>query len=366
MSEIKIKPPLWVLLEMTYKCPLACPYCYNQIDFANVKDGMSKEDWFRVMEQSREMGAVQIGFSGGEPLLNKDIVEIVKKASDLKFYTNLITSCVGAPKDIFFKLKDAGLKTVQVSIQSHDKDTINYITNNKNSYDDKMKGLKDIKEAGLQLIMNVCITRQNIHQMREIIQFADDMGSNYLEIANVQYYGWALENIQALLPTEKQLDEAKKITDEYRAKKNRLKVFFVVPDYYANRPKACMNGWGDTFLTINPQGLALPCNAATSLPMEFPSVKEHSIEYIWNESKAFNYFRGYEWMKDPCRSCDEKEKDFGGCRCQAFAITKDLHGADPVCDKSSYHHLVTEAADKINDEKKVVFRTKQNSILLSN
>lgn len=362
----EIKPPLWILLELTHKCPLECAYCYNQLDFAKTKDAMSKDDWFKVMDEAREMGAVQLGISGGEPLLNKDIVEIVKHANDLKFYTNLITSGVGAPKGIVKKLKDAGLKTVQLGIQSHDKDTMTLITNNKNSYDEKIAFAKEVKEAGLQLIINTCITRQNIHQVGEIIEFADELGGNYLEIANIQYYGWALKNINALLPTEEQLTKAKEVTDFYRSKEKAMKVFFVVPDYFADRPKACMNGWGTTFLTINPDGVALPCNTANTLPLDFPNVKDFTIEQIWNESEAFNYFRGDKWMKPTCRTCDEKEKDFGGCRCQAFALTGDMNEADPVCSKSEFHHVVTNKVEEsLNSlDAKVIYRNKKNSLSL--
>ena len=365
--QTDIKPPLWMLLELTHKCPLECSYCYNQLDFANTKDSMSKEDWFRVMEEARAMGAVQLGFSGGEPLLNKDILEIVKKAADLKFYTNLITSGVGADLSIVPKLKEAGLKTVQLGIQSHDAKTTALITNNKNAQRDKLAFAKACKDNGLQLIVNSCITRQNIHQVGDIIEFANSIGANYLEIANIQYYGWALKNIDALLPTEEQLKKAKEEVDFYREKRDDMKVFFVVPDYFATRPKACMNGWGTTFLTINPDGVALPCNTANTLPLEFPNVKEFSVKEIWNDSEAFNFFRGDKWMKEPCRTCPEKETDFGGCRCQAYALTKDMNEADPVCDKSSYHKVVlnkVQTALKSNSEP--VYRNKQNSLSFIN
>lgn len=360
----EIKPPLWVLLELTHKCPLECAYCYNQLDFVNTKNNMTKSDWFRVLEEVRSMGAVQLGISGGEPLLNKDVVEIVQKASDLKFYTNLITSGVGAPKGIVAKLKEVGLKTVQLGIQSHDKNTMTLITNNKDAYDEKIAFAKEVKDAGLQLIVNSCITRQNIHQVGEIIEFAQSLGANYLEIANIQYYGWASKNINALLPTKEQLEEAKRVTNLYREKNEEMRVFLVVPDYFATRPKACMNGWGTTFLTINPDGVALPCNTANTLPLDFPNVKEFSIEEIWNNSEAFNFFRGYKWMKEPCSSCDEKEKDFGGCRCQAYALTKDLKATDPVCSKSFDHHLITQKIKESqeNKEHKIFYRNRQNSL----
>lgn len=366
-ERLDIKPPLWVLLELTHKCPLECSYCYNQLDFVNTKDAMSKDDWFRVMDESRELGAVQLGISGGEPLLNKDIVDIVQRANDLKFYTNLITSGVGAPKGIVKKLKDAGLKTVQLGIQSHDENTMTLITNNKNSYKEKMVFAKEVKDAGLQLIVNTCITRQNIHQVGDIIEFAQSLDADYLEIANIQYYGWALKNINALLPSQEQLNEAKAKVNEYRQKDDAMKVFLVVPDYFAERPKACMNGWGSTFLTINPDGVALPCNTANTLPLDFPNVKENSIKEVWYESEAFNYFRGDSWMKEPCRTCDERDKDFGGCRCQAFALTGEMNAADPVCSKSPDHAVVTQ---KIQDsitysDQKIFYRNRKNSISFS-
>ena len=363
----EIKPPLWILLELTHKCPLECAYCYNQLDFANTKDAMSKDDWFRVMEQAREMGAVQLGISGGEPLLNKDVVEIVKKANDLKFYTNLITSGVGAPKGIVAKLKEAGLKTVQLGVQSHDKNTMTLITNNKSAYDEKIAFAKEVKDAGLQLIVNTCITRQNIHQVGDIIEFAESLGANYLEIANIQYYGWALKNVNALLPTQEQISDARIVTNHYRNERKDMKVFFVVPDYFATRPKACMNGLGTTFLTINPDGIALPCNTANTLPLEFPNVKEFSVEQIWNESESFNYFRGDKWMKEPCRTCDEKEKDFGGCRCQAYALTGDMNATDPVCIKSPNHGIINKKIEEsvIHFDDKIIYRNRLNSLTFS-
>lgn len=363
MSDIK--PPLWLLLELTHKCPLECAYCYNQLDFASTKDSMSKEKWFEVMKEARVLGAVQLGISGGEPLLNKDLVEIIKEANRLKFYTNLITSGLGADISILQKLKDAGLKTIQLGIQSHEENTMTLITNNKNAYRDKIAFAKEAKRLGIQLIINSCITRQNIHQIGDIIDFADSLDANYLEVANIQYYGWALENIDALLPTQEQLDIAKEVTDLYRAKKESMKVFFVVPDYYATRPKACMNGWASTFLTINPDGLALPCNTANTLPLGFPNVNQSTIKEIWYDSEAFNYFRGNKWMNKTCQSCDEKEQDFGGCRCQAYALTKDMHETDPVCEKSAYHGVVTKIVENsLSDfSKKPMYRNKKNSLL---
>lgn len=365
-EKAAIKPPLWVLLELTHKCPLECNYCYNQLDFANTKDSMTKEDWFRVLEETRALGAVQLGISGGEPLLNKDIVEIVKKASDLKFYTNLITSGVGNfDKDIVYKLKEAGLKTIQLGVQSSNEDTMTLITNNKSSYKEKIEFARKVKDAGIQLIINSCITRQNIEEIGEIIEFAEELGANYLEVANIQYYGWALKNVNALLPSQEQLEKAEKVVNEYREKRDDMKLFFVVPDYFASRPKACMNGWGTTFLTINPDGMALPCNTANTLPIDFPNVKEHSIKDIWFNSSGFNFFRGDKWMKEPCRTCDEREKDFGGCRCQAYALTKDMNATDPVCSKSFDRNIVDKIIDdSFKTESEIVYRNKKNSLLL--
>ena len=367
---VEVKPPLWILLELTHKCPLECPYCYNQMDFAKIGDTMQKEDWFRVMEQAREMGAVQIGFSGGEPLLNKDLVEIVQKASDLGFYTNLITSGVGAQEGIAQKLANAGLKTVQIGIQSHDPEVVDFLTNNKTAYKQKHDFAKDVKDAGMQIVVNATIHKYNIDHIDKIIDHCHNMGANYLELANLQYYGWALENINKLLPTKEQIAAAIKTTNVYRDnKENKMTTFFVVPDYHEVRPKACMNGWGDTFITINPEGDALPCNMANTLPLTFPNVKDYSVQDIWDRSTSFNYFRGDKWMDEPCRTCDEKEKDFGGCRCQAFALTNDMHAADPVCDKSSNHHIIQEKVKNAALEKStdgLVYRNRNNSMSYMN
>jgi pyrroloquinoline quinone biosynthesis protein E len=361
----EIKAPLWMLLELTHKCPLECPYCYNQLDFAKIDDQMQKEDWLRVMEEAREMGVVQIGFSGGEPLLNKDLPELVKKASGLGFYTNLITSGVGAEEGIVKKLKEAGLKNVQIGIQSSEKEIMTLLTNNKTAYEQKIKFAKEVKEAGMQIVINATVHKLNIDHVDKIIEFAHNLGAEYLEIANVQYYGWALENIDKLLPSKEQIKEAKRVTNIYRDnKENKMKVFFVVPDYHEVRPKACMNGWGSTFLTINPEGDALPCNMANTLPLKFPNVKNFSLQDIWNRSNSFNFFRGDEWMSEPCRTCDEKEKDFGGCRCQAFALTNDMNAADPVCEKSPHHNIVTNTVKRAMETSSdgLVYRNRNNSM----
>ena len=364
-KSISTTPPLWMLLELTYKCPLECLYCYNQTDFAKFNDTMKKEDWFRVMEEAREMGAVQIGFSGGEPILNKDLPEIVKKASDLGFYTNLITSGVGGEPNIVQKLKEAGLKNVQISIQSNKEDVAQLLTNNKGALAQKKIFAKQVKDAGMQIVVNATTHKYNIDHIDEVIDFAENLGAQYMEIANVQFYGWASENIAKLLPSNEQIMKAKKIVDSYRQnKKNTMKVFFIVSDYHANKPKACMNGWGTTFLTINPDGLALPCNMASTLPLKFPNVKDYSIEDIWTRSSSFNYFRGDKWMPEPCQSCDEKNKDFGGCRCQAFALTNDMHKTDPVCEKSTNNYIIKDIvkiASKGSDDS-IVYRNKKNSI----
>ena len=361
----EIKAPLWMLLELTHKCPLECPYCYNQLDFAKIDDKMKKEDWLRVIEEAREMGVVQIGFSGGEPLLNKDLPELIKKASGLGFYTNLITSGVGAEEGLVKKLKEAGLKNVQIGIQSSEKEIMTLLTNNKTAYEQKIKFAKEVKEAGMQIVINATIHKLNIDHVDKIIEFAHNLGAEYLEIANVQYYGWALENIDKLLPSKEQITEAKRVTNIYRDnKENKMKVFFVVPDYHEVRPKACMNGWGSTFLTINPEGDALPCNMANTLPLKFPNVKNFSLQDIWNRSNSFNYFRGDEWMSEPCRTCPEKKKDFGGCRCQAFALTNDMSATDPVCEKSPHHDIVTNTVKKAMETSSdgLVYRNRNNSM----
>jgi len=367
-NNLNITPPRWLLAELTYKCPLQCPYCSNPLDYSKHSSEISTEDWKRVLSQARKMGAVQLGFSGGEPLTRQDLPELVQHARQLGYYSNLITSGYGLTEEKIIQLKEAGLDHIQVSIQASSKELNDHIAGTE-SYETKKQVAHLVKKHGYPMVLCVVIHRENIHQMTQILEMAEELGADYLELANTQYYGWAHENRDLLMPTKEQFEEAEVIAQAYKEKvAGKMKIYYVIPDFHEDRPKACMNGWGTTFLTIAPDGAALPCHSARELPgLDCPNVTEHSVEEIWNESKAFNFFRGTEWMKEPCRSCDEKEKDFGGCRCQAYILTGDMNNTDPVCSKSPDHHVIDEALDSArqsalsDDEQPLVFRNSKNS-----
>lgn len=339
-----VHKPRWLLAELTYACPLQCPYCSNPLDYAKYPSEISTEDWKRVLSQARKMGAVQLGFSGGEPLTRQDLPELVQHARELGYYSNLITSGYGLDEEKIIQLKSAGLDHIQVSIQASTQELNDHLAGTK-SFQHKNEVARLVKKHGYPMVLCVVIHRENIHQMQQILEMAEELGADYLELANTQYYGWAHLNRDLLLPTKEQFQEAEKIAQDFKEKvAGKMKIYYVIPDFYEDRPKACMNGWGTTFLTIAPDGTALPCHSARELPgLDCPSVNDYSIEEIWNESKAFNFFRGDDWMKEPCRSCDEKHKDFGGCHCQAYLLTGDMYSADPVCSKSPDHHVIEEA-----------------------
>ncbi len=364
-----ITPPRWLLAELTYACPLQCPYCSNPVDYANYQTELSTDDWKRVLSEARKMGAVQLGFSGGEPLTRKDLVELVKHARELGYYSNLITSGYGLTEEKIIQLKEAGLDHIQVSIQASTQELNDHIAGT-TSFNHKKEVAHLVKKHGYPMVLCVVIHRENIHQMPQILEMAEELGADYLELANTQYYGWARINRDLLLPAKEQFEQAEQIAQAFKEKvAGKMKIYYVVPDYYEDRPKACMNGWGTTFLTIAPDGVALPCHSARDLPgLDCPNVNDYSIQEIWRDSKAFNFFRGLDWMKEPCRSCDEKEKDYGGCRCQAYLLTGDMHAADPVCGKSPEHGLINKAitsasaeAMLLNNEKPLIFRNSKNS-----
>ncbi len=368
----RISPPRWLLAELTYSCPLQCPYCANPIDFARIKSELNTEDWLRVLSEARAMGAVQLGFSGGEPLVRPDLTELVKHARQLGYFSNLITSGYGMTEAKIVELKEAGLDHIQVSIQSPEK-TLNDELAGTESYDHKKEVARLVKKNGYPMVLCVVIHRKNIHQMHDILAMASDLGADYLELANTQYYGWAHLNRDQLLPTKEQFVEAESIAQAYKEKvKGKMKIYYVVPDFYEDRPKACMNGWGTTFLTIAPDGTALPCHSARELPgLDCPNVKDMSVHDIWHHSAAFNHFRGFEWMKEPCRSCPEKTKDFGGCHCQAYLLTGDMHNTDPACSLSPDRQRVYDAIFQARHDaesanaKPLVFRNPKNSKALT-
>jgi len=340
-----VGPPLWLLAELTYDCPLHCPYCSNPTDPTETKNELTTEQWQQVFSQGRDMGAVQLGFSGGEPLLRKDLEVLVKHARGLGFYTNLITSGIGLTEQRITKLKEAGLDHIQISFQGADPELNDAIAGRGNAYQQKFNMAKSVKAQGYPMVLNFVLSKQNLDQIADIMRLSCELEADYVELATAQYYGWAYKNRDHLLPSQAQLIEAERVVNEFREEQQGKgpHFIFVTPDYYEVRPKACMNGWASTFLTVTPDGSALPCHSAKMLPLTFPNVKDKSISDIWQQDFSFDYFRGDSWMPQPCQSCDEKEKDFGGCRCQAFMMTGDMHKTDPVCNKSEDHHLIQEA-----------------------
>lgn len=343
-------PPLWLLAELTYRCPLQCPYCSNPLDFARSHDELSTAEWIEVFRQAREMGAAQLGFSGGEPLVRQDLVELIAAARGLGYYSNLITSGIGLTEEKIASFADAGLDHIQISFQAADEEVNNLLAGSQKAFAHKLEMARAVKKHGYPMVLNFVTHRHNIDNIDQIIRLCIELEADFVELATCQFYGWAELNRTGLLPSKEQLVRAERITNEWRdklaAENHPCKLIFVTPDYYEERPKACMNGWGNLFLDITPDGTALPCHSARQLPVTFPNVREHSIEYIWRDSFGFNRFRGYDWMPEPCRSCDEKERDFGGCRCQAFMLTGDAANADPVCSKSAHHGKILAARDQ--------------------
>jgi pyrroloquinoline quinone biosynthesis protein E len=348
--------PLAVLAELTHRCPLQCPYCSNPLDLERASAELSTDEWKKVLSELAEIGVLQIHFSGGEPTVRRDLAELVQHATDVGLYSNLITSGVLLNREAFGKLAEAGLSHVQISFQGSEPVVANRVAGLRTSHEKKIEVAGWTRELELPLTVNAVMHRQNLHQLEEIIELAVDLDADRLEVANVQYYGWALKNRAALMPTLQQLEDTTRIVEQARERlKGILTIDYVVPDYYALRPKKCMGGWGRQFFNISPTGKILPCHAAESITgLHFESVRgNHSIAWIWQNSEAFNRYRGTGWMPEPCASCEFKETDYGGCRCQAFALTGNAGNTDPACTLSPMHGQIftlaeTEAAGGVS------------------
>ncbi|MDQ3731316.1 MAG: pyrroloquinoline quinone biosynthesis protein PqqE [Pseudomonadota bacterium] len=360
--------PLWLLAELTYACPLQCPYCSNPVELAKIKQELDTDTWLRVLREARAMGATQLGLSGGEPLVRRDLETIITEGRKLGFYSNLITSGIGMDEARVEAFKVAGLDHIQISFQASSQELNDYLGGT-STFERKLEMARAVKRHGYPMVLNIVLHRHNIDQLDQILDMAAVLHADYVELANTQYYGWAFHNREQLMPTREQLQRAEKVANEYRERlKGQMRLYYVVPDYYEERPKACMNGWGNVFLTITPDGTALPCHAARQLPgIEFPNVRDTSVEWIWRDSPSFDHFRGFDWMKEPCRSCPEKTKDLGGCRCQAYMLTGDAANTDPVCSKSPHHDVVVEAVERANraaerdNPQPLMFRNPRNS-----
>jgi pyrroloquinoline quinone biosynthesis protein E len=341
---VKPERPTTLVAELTHRCPLHCPYCSNPVELVRADGELSTADWQRVLSDARELGVLQLGLSGGEPLVRRDLEAIAAHAVKLGLYTTLVTSGLGLTRARAEALREAGLDHVQISLQDVDVATANSIAGVP-VVPQKESAAAIVKELGFAFSINVVLHRANLVRLREIIDLAGRLGADRLELANTQYYGWALENRSALLPTRSQVDAAERLATEARAQyRQQMQILYVLPDYYETYPKPCYGGWGQQYLLVMPDGRTLPCHGATHITtLTFPNVRERSLQWIWEESPAFQMYRGDGWMREPCRSCPRKAVDFGGCRCQAFALTGDAANTDPVCTLSPLRARVDEA-----------------------
>ncbi|MEV4095115.1 pyrroloquinoline quinone biosynthesis protein PqqE [Streptosporangium saharense] len=353
-------PPWAMLAELTHGCPLHCPYCSNPVGLIPRSRELETADWVRVFEEAAALGVIHAHLSGGEPLLRPDLREITEAAARNGVYTQLVTSGVGLDADRLAELVGAGLHSVQLSVQDSTAAASDLIAGTR-SFAAKERAAALVREAGLPLGLNVVLHRRNLDSVEGIVELAATWGAERVELANTQFYGWALRNRRALLPTREQLARAKESVERLRERVEGVELIWVVPDYFDGVPKPCMGGWGAISLTVGPDGSVLPCPAAYDLPLEFPNVRDHSLEWIWRRSTAFEAYRGTEWMNGPCAGCPRREVDFGGCRCQAFALTGDASRTDPACGLSPDHHLITELVESAGDGELVYRRPERRS-----
>jgi PqqA peptide cyclase len=336
--------PYTLVAELTYRCPLRCVYCSNPLDWARRADELDGATWLRVLQEAEDLGVVQVNLTGGEPLVRDDLETIVAACRRLDLYTNLITSGVPLGRPRLERLRDLGLDGVQISIQDVRREESDRIAGLR-SFDHKLDVARWVKELGLPLTLNTVLHRRNLDRVEAVIALAEMLSADRLELANTQYLGWALLNRAALLPPRAQLERARAIAADARQRlRGRMEILFVTPDYYTDTPKACMDGWGRRFLVVAPDGLVLPCHAAEGLPgLSFENVRARSLVEIWHTSPALNAFRGEAWMPEPCRSCDRRAIDFGGCRCQAYQLTGNAAATDPACRLSPDHGMIEAA-----------------------
>jgi pyrroloquinoline quinone biosynthesis protein E len=339
--------PYTLVAELTYRCPLRCVYCSNPLDYARHGDELDTATWLGVFRQAEELGVVQLNLTGGEPLVREDLERLIEAARRLDLYTNLITGGIPLTRERLERFQARGLDNVQLSIQdvrAADSDRIA----GRRAFDRKLAVARWVKALGLPLTLNIVLHRGNLDRVGEVIALAEALAVDRLELANTQYLGWALPNRRALLPTREQLARARGVAAEARRRlQGRMEVLFVTPDYYSELPKACMDGWGRRFIVVSPDGLVLPCHAAHTLPgIAFENVRAHTLAWIWHDSPGFNRYRGEAWMPEPCRSCDRRAADFGGCRCQAYHLTGAADVTDPACRFAPAHGLVEHAREE--------------------
>ena len=347
--DMSVPRPYALLAELTYRCLLHCPYCSNPTQARNNHE-LATDEWKRVIREAAALGVLQIGFSGGEPLVRRDLPDLVRAAREANLYTNLITSGIGLDDDRIRLLRDGGLDSIQLSFQSDETDLADEIAGVR-AHQRKLDTAAKIRAAEIPLSLNFVIHTRNIDRLPQLIELAENLGAERVELANVQFYGWAFSNRMALLPTREQVVRAREIATAAKARlAGKIDIFYVLPDYYETRPKPCLSGWGQRYLTVNPIGDVLPCPTASSaIPdLQFENVRARALDWIWRESESFNRFRGTEWMPEPCRSCPQKEIDFGGCRCQAALLTGNAANTDPVCTLSLNRAVVDTVLRDLN------------------
>ena len=356
--------PLALIAEVTHRCPLHCVYCSNPMKLAAASSELSTEQWTSVFQQSGQLGMLHAHFTGGEPLARPDLAELIAAARAAGLYTNLITSGIGLNEQRLQLLVDTGLDHIQVSFQDSREDAANWIAGAK-AHAHKIELSRAIRKHKIAFTVNLVVHRQNLDHLEEMIAFIEQLQPDRTEIAHTQYYGWALENRNALMPTRSQVENAiAVIAAAEKRLAGRIRIDSVVPDYYAKYPKACMGGWGRRLMLVNPSGKVLPCHAAEVLPgLSFENVRERSLDWIWRESESFQKFRGEEWMPEPCRSCAQRVEDFGGCRCQAFLLTGDERATDPACSLAAAHHMVEAAVLRGNSETAVAAASHASSFV---
>ena len=353
--------PSTLIAELSYQCPLHCPYCSNPLHIGgeHYRRELDTEDWIRTFGQARRLGVLQLALTGGEPMLRRDLVELCAGARDAGLYSSLITAGTLFTRERAHALKSAGLDHVQISIQSPDAEENDRIAGNR-SFEKKIAAARFAKELDFPLTINCVLHRQNLDRIEEVLGLALDLGAQRLELANTQYYGWAVVNQAALMPSWEQLQRAEEAVRRFRERVGpKVDVLWVLPDFYEELPKPCMGGWGRSSMVVAPNGDVLPCQAASTIPgLEFPNVRQHPLEWIWSESDAFARFRGTDWMQEPCRTCPlgRQEVDWGGCRCQALRLAGNAAATDPVCRFSPDHDRVVAAREPARTDR-FVYRT---------
>ncbi len=349
-TEYSLTRPSSLIAEVTHRCPLHCLYCSNPIELKRSDNELATEDWVRVFKQAAELGVLHLHLTGGEPLARPDLAQLIASGRAAGLYVNMITSGIGLTEKRLAELVEAGLEHIQLSFQDVEEASANHIAGTR-AHAHKLALIPIIRKFPIALTLNLVIHRQNIDRLESFIQMAEQFAPERLEIAHVQYYGWALKNRELLMPTQDQVERSVVIVEAAKERlKGRIKLESVFPDYFGSYPKACVGGWGRQILLIDPIGQALPCHAAAVIPeMRFDTVRERSLAWIWRESAAFNRFRGDAWMSETCKTCPRKERDFGGCRCQAFQLTGDANAIDSVCTLSPDHTLMAQLRTKISE-----------------